>query len=177
MDAPQSREDVEPIELAIRREIDDALRIRWNPRSYVTRPGAFDAYGNPIGPRYEGRWEVVKPVDGVDAVIYQLRFDGDGGEAYRAVGWWLLDFLRKWDRANRFYVEELQRMYGEDAEAERAAATATEEAEREWAEEKSFQLAGNYGRQEWYVSGFGTRTRGDQVAASPDASPNPMSVP
>jgi hypothetical protein len=47
VDAPQSRDEIDPIEAAIR-GIDDQLRIRWNPRSYITVPGGFDVYGLPI---------------------------------------------------------------------------------------------------------------------------------
>lgn len=162
MDAPQSRDDVDPIELAIRREIDEQLRIRWNPQSCVTRPGAFDAYGFAIGPKYEGRWEVVREIQDQIAVIYQLRWDGDGNEAYRAVGWWLLDFLRKWDRANQHWIGEMQRMYAEDDAAERTIKADAEAGEREHWERRASELAGNAGRESWFVTGFATPTPGDR---------------
>lgn len=176
MEAPQSWDEIEPVEAAIRREIDDQLRIRWNPRSYVTRPGAYDAYGLPIGPQYEGRWEVVRPVDGIDAVIYQVRHDGDGGEAYRHVGMWLLDFLRMWDRANRFYIDEMKRMYAEDEALVRDREAADTAAEREHWERQSFQLAGPGQREEWFNTGFGTQTARERRAAAVPDIPNPVSV-
>lgn len=177
MDAPQSPDEIEPIELAIRREIDDLLRIRWNPQSYVTRPGAYDAYGLPIGPQHEGRWEVVRPLDGRDAVIYQVRYDGEGGEAYRAVGWWLLDFLRKWDRANRFYIDEMKRMYADEDALVAARDAADEEATREHWEERSFHLAGNGNRESWFNRGFGTLTARERRAdVAVDASSTSVSV-
>jgi len=159
MDAPQSRDEIDPIELAIRREIDDQLRIRWNPRSLVTRPGAFDAYGLPIPPAHEGRWEVVRPLPGLEepAVIYQVRWDGDGNEAYRHVGPWLVDFLRLWDRKNRHWMNELQRMYAAEESAERAIATDAAEEDLEYFDRVAHHFAGNDGREQWPVTGFGSQ--------------------
>lgn len=161
MDAPQSRDEIDPVETAIRQQIDDLLRVRWNPRSTVTRPGAYDVYGLPIPPQYEGRWEVVRPVQGELAVIYQVRWDGDGGEAYRAVGWWLLDFLKKWDRANAHWMVEQQRMLDEEALDLKHLQDEDDEADREWWDRAGFQLAtthGGDGREHWFVPAFGTST-------------------
>lgn len=159
MDAPQSRAEIDPIETAIRQQIDDLLRIRWNPRSYVTRPGGYDVYGLPIPPQYEGRWEVVRDVQGVPAVIYQVRWDGDGCEAYRAVGWWLLDFLKKWDRANQHWIEEQRRMLAEEELALEHIREDEDEEAREFWDRAGFQLAtthGGDGRESWFVPAFGT---------------------
>lgn len=167
MDAPQSRDEIDPIETAIRQQIDDQLRIRWNPRSYVTRPGAFDASGAPIGPSHEGRWEVVRELDGQLAVIYQVRFDGEGNEAYRAVGWWLLDFLRKWDRANRFWLEEMTRMYGEDEAAERAL---VEQAEGEQREHLDRVARDDLKMSQWIGRGFGTLASTNSTSTPEEAA-------
>lgn len=181
MDAPQSRDEIDPIETAIREQIDDQLRLRWNPRSFVTRPGAFDAYGLPIPPQHEGRWEVVRPLPGLEgepAVIYQVRYDGDGNEAYRAVGWWLLDFLRKWDRQNQHWMDEMKRMYAADEAAERAEANDDEEHAREQWDVYAHALAGNDGREQWPVSGFGSPASGASAPApSPALTPTTASVP
>lgn len=169
MDAPQSRDEIDPIETAIRREIDDLLRIRWNPRSYVTRPGAYDAYGRPISPSYEGRWEVVRPLESELAVIYQVRWDGEGGEAYRAVGWWLLDFLRTWDRANQHWIAEMQRLLDAEAALVRDADERDEhEAREQWDRTARETLH----MEHWIGRGFGTPASRstDDAPAAPDAS-------
>lgn len=121
MDAPQSPQDVEPIELAIRQRIDDKLRILWNARSVVSRPGGYDCYGNPVAPHYEGRWEVGswERVDGEReprwTPIYQVRYEGpEGKAAYRAVGWWLVEHLSLWDRANAHWQAEMSAMVEEE---------------------------------------------------------------
>lgn len=150
MDAPQSRADIDPIELAVR-QIDDALRIRWNPRSYVTRPGSFDAYGNPQPPAYEGRWEVVRAIEGRLTVIYQVRWDGEGNEAYRPVGWWLVDFLRLWDRENVHWMQEQQRMLEEEDALVRAHAEADDQALGEQLNAWGVEL----GMKQWIGRGFG----------------------
>lgn len=162
MDAPQSAADVEPIERAIREQVWGELCLCWNPRSVVTRPGGFDPYGRPVPPKLEGRWEVGfwRRVDGEREPrwisIYQVCYDGEGKSAYRAVGWWLVDFLKKWDRANAHWQAE-QAALAEEEEALRAAADLQAKLELQESLEKK-------GRDElkmkvWLGGGFGKGPR------------------
>lgn len=151
MDAPQSRLEVDPVELLLR-TIDDRLRIRWNPRSVVTRPGYFDVYGKAVGAQYDGRWEV--HLDGKEESIYQLKWDGAGADAYRPVGEWLVEFMRKWDRANVHWMEEMKQMMEEEERLELAAASAVDEESRQFWDHAGFHIGG----EELIGRGFGLGT-------------------
>ena len=109
----------------------------------------------------------MREVDGQLAVIYQVRFDGEGGEAYRAVGWWLVEFLRKWDRANQFYIDEMTRMYAEDDAAERDLAQYAEDEQREaWDRTARDTLK----MEQWIGRGFGTPSRASSTDSTTPAS-------
>lgn len=130
-DAPMLPAEVAAFEAALRRAVNDsALSVRWNPQSYITRPGHFDVYGKPIPPSREGRWEIHRAQqDGSSFMVWQVR-DPDT-EAYRPLGEWAIDFLRKWDRANVAAQQELKRLYDEEDAAREAADLAFEEEQRE----------------------------------------------
>jgi len=123
---PQSNDEVSPVEAQLRR-LDSGLRIRWNPKARHRRQAHYNVEGELIvDESYEGRWQVVK-LDVQDArpdepaIIYTLEFDGsEGGReehgTYRAVGDWLVEFMRKWDSANSHFREEWEKEWaGHDA--------------------------------------------------------------
>jgi hypothetical protein len=142
--APQSDDEVRPIELALRRELDDRLRIQWDPRALITRPGYIDATGQVVGPEHDGRWKVVIVLGTgePDHCIYVVRWDGEGNEAYRPVGPWLLDFMHLWDRQNVHAAEELRRMLHEEERLEQRAANDREAEDREFWGRVGFELGG-----------------------------------
>lgn len=116
---PQSPTDVDPIERELRL-LDDRLRIVWNPRAFLACPGSFDAQGNAIPPRYDGRWQVILlNGDPTPPIIYTVAEDGQ--KAYRPVGPGLVTFMRLWDAQNVHRAREIARM---EADAERAEAAA-----------------------------------------------------
>jgi hypothetical protein len=49
--------------------------------------------------------------------VYQVKWDGEGLEAYRPVGWWLVEYLRLWDRWNVAWMDEQKRMLDEEERA------------------------------------------------------------
>ena len=123
MEAPQQRDEVDPVEAELRR-LDDGLRIRWNPVARLARSSYIDAVGAVIhSDRHEGRWQVGKiSLDVLDperfVVIYTLESDelGEGNGSYREVGQWLVDFFNKWDAQNRHYRDEWEKEWrGHDA--------------------------------------------------------------
>lgn len=95
--------------------MDAGLRIRWNPTARHHRSSHIDAVGAVIhDDRHEGRWQVVKrSLDENDpereVVIWTLEFDGEREGEYRAVGFWLVDFFRKWDSANASFRAEWEK--------------------------------------------------------------------
>lgn len=115
--APQSIEEIGPIEYALR-DLDPLLRLRWNPEAYVVAPGRFDCYGKPVPPRREGRWEVIRLSADPPIVVYLVVWDGARHGDYRPIGWWLVEFMRQWDRANQHWMGEQQRLL-EEEESER----------------------------------------------------------
>jgi hypothetical protein len=112
---PQDLEtEVRPLVARLRTATNDPqLDIRWNPLSYVTCPGSFDALGRPIRPRYAGRWEVIRVLGDQLApiVVYQVR--DHETEGYKPVGDWLLAFMATWDRANTHWMREQQQLMDE----------------------------------------------------------------
>lgn len=112
---------------------DSALDIRWNPLSYITSPGAFDCYGLPIPPRREGRWEVIRHLETGDTIlVWQVKEEIT--EAYRPLGPWLLDYMMRWDRANRFWMDEQKKVLDAQETQERldAASAEAEDTEHLW---------------------------------------------
>jgi hypothetical protein len=165
--APQSDDEVRPIELALRQQLDDRIRIKWDPRALITRPGAIDATGKVIPPEHEGRWTVVIERPGEpDHCIYLVRWDGTGNEAYRAIGPWLIDFMHLWDRQNVHAAEQLRRMlHEEELELQRAANDEDEEDREFWS-----RVGRALGGEELIGRGFGAGTVG--VATAPPVSPD-----
>lgn len=96
---------------------DFKLDIRWNPESYITRPGCYDVYGQPVRPSYEGRWEVIRHLDdGNLVVVWQVK--EEGSEAYKPLGEWLVAFLQRWDRANAHWMDEQKKLFEESERLE-----------------------------------------------------------
>jgi hypothetical protein len=123
--------EVAPIELALQK-MDARLRIVWNPHAFLACPGVQDVYGRLTKPiEYAARWQVVVKgaVDGVDTMILQLGSESDPTKPYRAVGWWLVDYLQQVDTANRHQAELMQQMLDAECKAQ-AARKAQERAQR-----------------------------------------------
>jgi hypothetical protein len=115
---PQSDAEIELVERELR-VLDSGLRIRWNPTARVRKTAFFDVVGNVICAEHEGREQVVK-IDTPDrdqcpngeAIVYTLEFDATSDEkygAYRPVGLWLVDFLKKWDSAQAAFRGEWEK--------------------------------------------------------------------
>lgn len=122
MDQPQSEIEIAPVRAALQ-QMDAQLDLRWNPRAKLL-PSGYDAVGQPIPQRSEGRWEVIRHIDrDRPAVIYVVRTDATEGESgqYKPVGWWLVEFMRKWDAAQAHFADEYDKAWKahEDAEARR----------------------------------------------------------
>lgn len=138
---PQSDADVKPIETALR-ALDPCLSLVWNPTAYLACPGSFDAYGKPLPARHEGRWQVRRITLGKDECIYTVCFDGEQQKAYRAVGWWLVDFMQRWDAANVRAVQELHRLQAEDEKREADRQAQNEAQRNEAADRRAFDWSG-----------------------------------
>ena len=132
MDAPQSRDEVEPVERALR-QLDARLAIQWEPKAVMTARGSYDVMGKATAPRYDGRWKIVVRGDpnrtamwredslvtyvttpvtvgsGTDA-IQAMQADGP----YAPVGWWVVDLMQSWDRANREAVNRFSALMNAD---------------------------------------------------------------
>lgn len=153
--SPIAREDLLVLEKELRAAVrDETLRFRWNPESYVTSPGCYDVYGLPVQPKYDGRFEVVKFERGeVVGVIYQVRWEGEPGEPYRAPGPWLIEQFRVWDRQNVHWMEEMRRRNEGFDLKQRGEATDAEALLRENLDRKAFDLSSDH----WNVrKRFGT---------------------
>jgi hypothetical protein len=122
MEQPQDEATRLEVVTQLRNRVNDSLLdIRWNPESYITSPGAYDAYGLPVPPRREGRWEVIRNLEsGVTILVWQVREEIT--EAYRPLGTWLVDYMMKWDRANRFWMDEQKRLFDQEEADDRLAA-------------------------------------------------------
>lgn len=143
---PQSDDEIRPIVAELRR-LDERLDIRWNPRAKVNPGGGFDVYGNPNPAfRIEGRWEVIlsrsdgQPPD----VVYQVRWDGDGKEAYRPVGWWLVEFMRRWDSTQAHFRAEWEKAWAEHDAVEQRGQQLDDAATQEFLDEMAFDFGGPY---------------------------------
>lgn len=97
--------------------MDDRLRIHWNPKATIEAPGTIDAVGHSSAPKYGGRWQVVRiPGEGdlIPAIIYVVRENRT--EAYKPIGMWLVEFMQKWDSANRDFLETMRKEWQEHDE-------------------------------------------------------------
>lgn len=153
---PQSDDEIRPIEAKLR-EMDPLLSIRWNPRSKVIPSRSFDAYGLPHPPIIEGRWEVVRemPRGERPGVVYVVRHDGEGGDAYRPVGWWLVEYMQRWDSAQRHFLDEIRKEWAEHDAAEARAAQLDDNATRQFLDEQYHKVGGRH----WIGRGFGAGRR------------------
>lgn len=111
---PQSDDEVRPVEDALKR-LDPLLAIQWNPRSLVDYgPKAFDVYGLPKEREHRGLWEVVRyethERSGKPALICRVCSD-DGNQTYRPVGWWLVEYMQRWDAAQAHYAAEMEKAW------------------------------------------------------------------
>lgn len=154
LDQPQSEEDREAIVTALRTALNDsALDVRWNPTSYVTRPGQFDAFGKPIKPVYDGRWEVIRHLgDGQTVLVWQVKEEVT--EAYRPLGLWLVEFMARWDRANVAWMDEQRRLLEAEESRERMLLEhGAQEDEEFWARKATDDL----GMKRWIGRGVDLR--------------------
>lgn len=97
--------------------MDDRLRIHWNAKAQVEKPGKIDAVGHSAAPTYGGRWQVIRiPGEGelIPAIIYTVRENRT--EAYKPIGMWLVEFMQKWDSANRHFLETMRKEWQEHDE-------------------------------------------------------------
>lgn len=142
MDAPQSPADVLPVETDLRR-LDDRLRIVWNPSAFLACPGSFDASGNAIPARYDGRWQVIiLNGDPIPPIIYTLAEEGAGRKAYRPVGSWLVAFMQQWDTANVHRAHAIAAMQAAEAQAKHAAEQASRETVLAGVDEHAYRFSG-----------------------------------
>lgn len=139
---PQGDADVRPVETALR-QLDDRLRIVWNPQAYLICPGSFDATGKNIPARYDGRWQVIiLNGDPQPPVVYTLAEEGAGRKAYRPVGDWLVPFMQRWDAQNVHRAQALASMYAAEDEARHSALVSHREAVLAAVDEHAFQWSG-----------------------------------
>lgn len=154
MDAPQSPAEIEPIERKLRL-MDDLLRIRWNPRSYVTRPGHFDAHGLAIPPAHEGRWEVIRLAADPPILVYQVKHEDS--EGYKPIGEWLVQYMELLDRQNTHWMADLKKRYEEEERLEAHANQLADDVMRENVERTAIN---DFKHKHLLGKGFGPGLRG-----------------
>jgi hypothetical protein len=147
VEQPQSQEEIAPIEAELRK-LDSQLRIRWNPKAIMVSRGTIDAVGHSGEPIYAGRWQVERIAGESNlapSVIYVVREDGKGKEAYKAVGFWLVDFFNKWDAGQRHFLDLMRQAWAEhDAVEEARGKISDEGGAQQFLEEEHFKLAGKH---------------------------------
>lgn len=188
MNAPQSWEELAPYIEALKR-LDPLLDIRWNPKAFMTQPGSYSALGKRVDPVYDGRYEVIRwqtpnlHRERGYAVIctvtepYVLQSGGktipmmqDHGP-FAPVGWWLVDFMALWDRAQGRLAEA----YAEEVWAEHDRNEANEfieqrAAHQEGAERIYRKFAGQY----WMGGSQGKAHPETEKALWPSKVPSPL---
>ena len=157
MMAPQSRDEVDPVERRLR-VLDDRLRIEWEPKAVMAKRGGYDAFGRVISPTYDGRWAirlkgdpyrtttyrpdtlityVTKPVEVGSGTTKITAMSADG--PYAPVGDWLVEVMQSWDRHNREAMMRASAILdGLNAKQDDAALLAGQEGEREKLDEMFF---------------------------------------
>lgn len=157
---PQSEEEIAPVRDALRL-LDPLLDLRWNAQAFVARYAGFDAKGNPSQPKYEGRWEVVRfdtdrlhqerdfavicTVAEIDRTRgYPIMLDKG---PYAPIGFWLVEYMQLWDRAQGRFAEEMMKRAW--ADHERAGEPDDMRAENQEALEKVYRTHGG----EYWVGG------------------------
>lgn len=163
MDQPQSPAEIQPVVDAIRHELDRRLDVRWNPHVLVLEAARIDASGHTVPARYDGRWEVIirdtenlrtagGPHDAsAAAVVYQVR-DAVTND-YKPIGWWLVDYLRRWDTNQRHYRDELERLRREEEREQRALEEGDPAGIEEMALRMAFAGKHEAGRSYWFGQG------------------------
>lgn len=131
--APQDWEqEVRPVEIELQK-LDRGLRIIWNPKAFLARPGKYDVSGKAVPPTYEGRYQVVinGKSDGVDTIIWTVATEDVTERKYRPVGPWLVEFMRVWDAENVHRMEAMRKMMDEQAAVQEALKIAAAEKRQE----------------------------------------------
>jgi len=131
--APQDWEqEVRPVEIELQK-LDRSLRIIWNPKAFLARPGKYDVSGKAVPPTYEGRYQVVinGKSDGVDTIIWTVATEDVTERKYRPVGPWLVEFMRVWDAENVHRMEAMRKMMDEQAAVQEALKIAAAEKRQE----------------------------------------------
>lgn len=130
--------------------LDPNLRLVWNPSAFISTPGCFDAYGNIVPARYEGRWQVqIKGYgDGELTVVHTLGSETDATKPYRSPGPWLVQYLREWDAAQRHFMESMKKAMEEE---ERMKASAESELWEKGEEELNRFAAEQGAKNHWTV--------------------------
>jgi len=158
VEQPQSQEEIAPIEAELRK-LDSQLRIRWNPRAIMVSRGTIDAVGHSGEPVYRGLFQVERiPGESnlVPSVIYLVCEDGAGKQAYKPVGYWLVDFFNKWDAGQRHFLDLMRQAWAEhDAVEEARGQISDEGGAQQFLEEEHFKLAGKH----FIGRGFDVRTQ------------------
>lgn len=142
MDAPQSRDEVDVIERELQR-MDARLAIAWEPKAVMVKRGSYDVLGRVVDPVYDGRWKVVLRGDPYRTAMWRedtlvtyvtapvtvgsgtqkvhaMTADGP----YAPVGWWLVEHMQSWDRANREFVNRVRETLDADNDRQDAATLA-----------------------------------------------------
>lgn len=128
------------------RRLDDRLRILWNPRAVMTTRGTFDAVGHSSEPKYDGRWQVERiPGEGqlMNSIVYVVRTQYT--EEYRPIGFWLVEFFKKWDSAQVDFLETMRKEWQHhDDVVDAAGKISDERGATQFLEEQWTQLGGKH---------------------------------
>jgi hypothetical protein len=142
--APQDWEsEIKPVEKELQ-FLDRNLRIIWNPRAFLARPGKYDVSGKAVPPTYEGRYQVVinGKSDGIDTIIWTVATEDVTDRQYRPVGPWLVEFMRIWDTENVHRMEAMKQMIDEQMAVQEALNIAAAEKRLERSERFATDVLG-----------------------------------
>lgn len=118
--APQDwAAEVLPVEHDIQVTLDTRLRIVWHPKALIARPLVRSATGAIERPtEYAGRYQVViaGALDGELTALHTVGSELGPEKPYRAIGPWLVEFLRVWDAQNMERAQEMAKMVAEQAD-------------------------------------------------------------
>ncbi len=125
---PQSDEEIRPVVEALQQRLDHLLDVRWEPKAVLVKAGSYDVLGGRVDPVYDGRWEIIRYQTATKlhvereytriTRVTEVVMDGkvpvmiaDG--AYAPIGWWIVDYMQLWDRAQGAAAEAMQRLWAE----------------------------------------------------------------
>ena len=131
--APQDWEqDVKPVEDELKK-LDRNIRIIWNPKAFVTRPGHYDVSGKAVPPEYQPMYQLTIPgkSDGVMTIVHTVGTEDALNKHYKPIGMWLVEFMRLWDSANVHRMNELRRLQDEEFAIKEALAISESERRKE----------------------------------------------